>query len=218
MKKKKRRISAVAETKAEEIKKEETASETEETVTKEENSTADTAENTENTAGGAAEKPAEEEKSEKEQEDPAKEIEKLTKQLADEKERYLRLDAEYYNFRQRSVKEKSEAYESAAADAAKEIISVIDNFERAMAAQCSDENFKKGVDMIFKQYLAILDKLGIKEIEAEGKTFDPNFHNAVTSVEDENLGENTVAAVLQKGYTTASGKVIRPAMVSVANP
>ncbi len=142
----------------------------------------------------------------------------LEKQLADEKERYLRLDAEYYNFRQRSVKEKSEAYESASADAAKEILSVIDNFERASQAECSDENFKKGIDMIFKQYLGVLDKLGIKEIEAEGKTFDPNFHNAVQSTENEELGENTVAQVLQKGYVTGSGKVLRPAMVIVANP
>ena len=150
--------------------------------------------------------------------DPQKEIEDLKKQLADEKERYLRLDAEYYNFRQRSVREKSEAYESASIDAAKELISVIDNFERAAKAECSDENFKKGIDMIFRQYLAVLDKLGIKEIEAEGAAFDPNFHNAVSSVENEELGENVVAAVLQKGYTSASGKVVRPAMVTVANP
>jgi molecular chaperone GrpE len=202
MKKKKRRISAVAETKAEEIKDENTASETEENDTQEAKDTADTAENTEETAEKTEEST---ENAEEEKSDPQEEIDKLTKQLADEKERYLRLDAEYYNFRQRSVKEKSEAYESAAVDAAKEIISVIDNFERAVASECSDVNFKKGVDMIFKQYLAVLEKLGIKEIEAEGKPFDPNFHNAVSSVEDENLCDNSVAVVLQKGYTEASG-------------
>lgn len=159
-----------------------------------------------------------EKETEEEKPDPQKEIDDLKKQLANEKERYLRLDAEYYNFRQRSVKEKSEAYENASIDAAKELISVIDNFERAAKAECTDENFKKGIDMIFKQYLGILDKLGIKEIEAEGAAFDPNFHNAVSSVENEELGENVVAAVFQKGYITASGKVVRPAMVTVANP
>lgn len=159
---------------------------------------------------------AEEEKPETE-ENPQERIEALEKQLAEEKEKYLRLDAEYYNYRTRSVKEKQEAYDKALVDTVAEILPVIDNFERAIGSECSDANFKKGVDMIFKQYLAILDKLGVKEIEAEGSPFDPNFHNAVSQVEDENLGENIVAAVLQKGYT-AGGKVIRHAMVTVANP
>lgn len=188
----------------------------EETEAGEEEST-ETAEQAEDTEEAAeAEETSEEEK----QPEPTAEerIAALEKQLADEKERYLRLDAEYYNFRQRSVKEKSQAYESAAEDAAKAILSVIDNFERAAQAECSDEGFKKGIEMIFKQYLDVLDKLGIKEIEAEGAAFDPNFHNAVSSIENEELGDNVVAAVLQKGYTTASGKVIRPAMVTVANP
>lgn len=147
----------------------------------------------------------------------ADEIEALKKELAEEKEKYLRLDAEYYNYRQRSVKEKAEAYDSALINTVTEILSVVDNFERALAAQTEDENFKKGVDMIFRQYLAILDKLGVKEIEAQGQPFDPNLHNAVSQVEDENLGENTVAAVLQKGYILGK-KVIRHAMVTVANP
>lgn len=145
------------------------------------------------------------------------EIEALKKELADEKEKYLRLDAEYYNYRTRSVKEKAEAYDNALANAVTEILSVVDNFERAMTVETADENYKKGVEMIFKQYLAILDKLGVKEIEAVGKEFDPNLHNAVSQIEDENLGENTVAAVLQKGYTIGK-KVIRHAMVTVANP
>ena len=98
-----------------------------------------------------------------------------------------------------------------------EVLGVIDNFERAATAECSDENFKKGIDMIFKQYLTILEKLGVSEINAVGQPFDPNLHNAVSSCEDENLGENTVAAVLQKGYTLGK-KVIRHAMVTVANP
>ena len=145
------------------------------------------------------------------------EVEGLKKELAEEKEKYLRLDAEYYNYRTRSIKEKQEAYDNALCKTVTEVLSVIDNFERAANAECSDENFKKGVDMIFKQYLAILEKLGVSEIPAEGQPFDPNLHNAVSSCEDENLGENTVAAVLQKGYTLGK-KVIRHAMVTVANP
>ena len=144
-------------------------------------------------------------------------IEALEKELADEKEKYLRLDAEYYNYRTRSLKEKQDAYDNALTKAVTEVLSVIDNFERALTAECADANFKKGVEMIFRQYTAILEKLGVKEIEAEGKPFDPNFHNAVSQITDENLGENTVAAVLRKGYIMGN-KVIRPAMVTVANP
>lgn len=144
-------------------------------------------------------------------------IEALEKELADEKEKYLRLDAEYYNYRTRSHKEKQDAYDNALTKAVTEVLSVIDNFERALTAECADANFKKGVEMIFRQYTAILEKLGVKEIEAEGKPFDPNFHNAVSQITDENLGENTVAAVLRKGYIMGN-KVIRHAMVTVANP
>lgn len=144
-------------------------------------------------------------------------IEALEKELADEKEKYLRLDAEYYNYRTRSLKEKQDAYDNALTKAVTEVLSVIDNFERALTAECADANFKKGIEMIFRQYTAILEKLGVKEIEAEGKPFDPNFHNAVSQITDENLGENTVAAVLQKGYIMGN-KVIRHAMVTVANP
>ena len=143
-------------------------------------------------------------------------IEALEKELADEKEKYLRLDAEYYNYRTRSLKEKQDAYDNALTKAVTEVLSVIDNFERALTAECADANFKKGVEMIFRQYTAILEKLGVKEIEAEGKPFDPNFHNAVSQITDENLGENTVAAVLQKGYIMGN-KVIRHAMVTVGN-
>lgn len=147
----------------------------------------------------------------------AAEVESLKKELADEKEKYLRLDAEYYNYRTRSLKEKQDAYDNALMKTVTEVLSVIDNFERAACAECSDENYKKGVDMIFRQYLAILEKLGVSEIPAEGQPFDPNLHNAVSSCENEELGENTVAAVLQKGYTLGK-KVIRHAMVTVANP
>lgn len=165
-----------------------------------------------------AEKPSEETAPEPTAEEKlAAEVESLKKELADEKEKYLRLDAEYYNYRTRSLKEKQDAYDNALIKTVTEVLGVIDNFERAATAECSDENFKKGIDMIFKQYLTILEKLGVSEINAVGQPFDPNLHNAVSSCEDENLGENTVAAVLQKGYTLGK-KVIRHAMVTVANP
>lgn len=145
------------------------------------------------------------------------EIEELKKQLADEQERYKRLDAEYYNYRNRSLKEKQDAAAEATSKTVSEILSVIDNFERALAAETSDEAYKKGVEMIFNQFSDILKKLGVEEIEAMNCPFDPNVHHAVNQVEDENFGENTVCAVFQKGYKLGS-KIIRCAMVSVANP
>ncbi len=145
------------------------------------------------------------------------EIATLKKELAEQKDKYLRLDAEYYNYRTRSLKEKQDACDNATISTVTEILPVIDNFERAVNTPCEDENYKKGVEMILKQYLDILTKLGIEEIKAEGEPFDPNFHNAVTQVADENLGENTVAQVFQKGYIMGK-KVLRHAMVAVANP
>ncbi len=145
------------------------------------------------------------------------EIEALKKQLADEQEKYKRLDAEYYNYRNRSLKEKQDAAADATSRTVSEILSVIDNFERALAAETSDEAYKKGVEMIFNQFNDILKKLGVEEIEALNCPFDPNVHHAVNQVEDENFGENTVCNVFQKGYKLGS-KVIRCAMVSVANP
>ena len=146
-----------------------------------------------------------------------KRIEELEKQLGEEKDKYLRVAAEYDNFRKRSVNDRLNAVADAQAKVITEILSVIDNFERAMDAECTDENYKKGVEMIFKQYTGILDKLGVTEIEALGAPFDPNIHHAVNQVEDENFGENTVCQVFQKGYKLGD-KVIRCAMVVVANP
>lgn len=146
-----------------------------------------------------------------------KRIEELEKQLGEEKDKYLRVAAEYDNFRKRSVNDRLNAVADAQAKVITEILAVIDNFERAMDAECSDENYKKGVEMIFKQYTGILDKLGVTEIAALGEPFDPNIHHAVNQVEDENFGENTVCQVFQKGYKLGD-KVIRCAMVVVANP
>ncbi|MGN0695891.1 MAG: nucleotide exchange factor GrpE [Oscillospiraceae bacterium] len=161
---------------------------------------------------------ASDEETDEEKPDPKdEEIESLKKQLADEQEKYKRLDAEYYNYRNRSLKEKQDAAAEATSRTVSEILSVIDNFERALATETSDEAYKKGVEMIFNQFNDILKKLGVEEIEALNCPFDPNFHHAVNQVEDENFGENTVCNVFQKGYKLGS-KVIRCAMVSVANP
>lgn len=141
----------------------------------------------------------------------------LEKEIAETKDQYMRTLAEYDNYRKRTAKEKLEAYGDAAAKTVTEMLAVIDNFDRAMAAECTDANFKNGMQMILNQYLDILKKLGVSEIEAEGKEFDPQFHNAVNQIEDENFGENTVAQVFQKGYIMGE-RVLRHAMVVVANP
>ncbi len=144
-------------------------------------------------------------------------IKKLEADVSAEKDKYLRVVAEYDNFRKRSITDKENAAAKAKIESVTEILSVIDNFERAVLAECSDENYKKGIEMIFNQFSGVLTKLGVTEIEAEGKEFDPNFHNAVNQIADENLPENTVAQVFQKGYKLGE-KVIRPSMVVVANP
>ena len=181
-----------------------------------ENAAEETAAQTEPPADDTA-APAEEAAEKTAEEKLADEVEQLKKQLGEEKEKYLRLDAEYYNYRTRSLKEKQDAYDSALIKFTTDILSVVDNFERALAAETEDATYKKGIEMIFNQYVDILGKLGVAEIEAQGKPFDPNFHNAVTQVEDDSFGENTVSQVYQKGYTLGK-KVIRPAMVVVANP
>ncbi len=141
---------------------------------------------------------------------------KLEAELADQKDKYLRLMAEYDNFRKRSAKERLELTDNVKASAVSEILPMIDNFERALAAECSDDTFKKGIEMIYKQFGDALTKLGVKPMELEGKEFDPNFATAVSTVENDELGENTVAQVLQNGYTIGD-KVVRPAVVIVAN-
>ena len=141
----------------------------------------------------------------------------LEEAAAADKDKYLRLLAEYDNFRKRSIQEKLNAAHDATAKAALEVIAVIDNFERAVAADCTDENYKKGVEMIYKQFKDVLSKLGVEEVGAEGDEFNPNYHNAVSQIEDESLGENVIAQVYQKGYKIGE-KVVRCAMVVVANP
>ena len=144
------------------------------------------------------------------------EVETLQKTIADQEDRFLRLAAEYDNFRRRTQKEKESIYADATADAVKALLPVYDNLERALKQDTADEAYKKGVEMTMTGLLKALEGLGVKEIDAVGQSFDPNIHNAVMHIEDDSLGENTVAEVFQTGFTLGD-KVIRFAMVKVAN-
>ena len=132
------------------------------------------------------------------------------------KDQFLRLAAEYDNYRKRTAKEKESLWTDAKADTVQAFLPVYDNLERALKQDTADEAFKKGVEMTMNQLKEVFAKLGVTEIEAVGKPFDPNLHNAVMHIEDENLGENTVAQVFQAGFMLGE-KVIRFAMVQVAN-
>ena len=134
-------------------------------------------------------------------------------------DRLTRQMAEFDNFRKRTEKEKSQMYEIGAKDIINKILPVVDNFERGLAAvpeDAKDNPYADGMEKIYKQMVKTLEDLGVKPIEAVGKEFDPNFHNAVMHVEDENLGENIIAAELQKGYMYRDS-VVRHSMVQVAN-
>ena len=137
-------------------------------------------------------------------------IEELTDQLK-------RNMAEFDNFRKRTEKEKSAMYEVGAKDVIEKILPVIDNFERGLkAVPEGGDAFAEGMNMIYKQLLKTLEDLGVKPIEAVGQPFDPNFHNAVMHIEDENFGENVIAEEFQKGYLYRDS-VVRHSMVKVAN-
>jgi len=143
--------------------------------------------------------------------------EKAAQQLVALKDQYTRLAAEYDNYRKRTVKEKESIYQDAKIDTVQKFLGVYDNLERAMATEGGDDSpHKKGLEMIFNQYKKILGELGVTEIEAKGQPFDPNRHNAVMHIDDENLGENVVAQVFQAGFMLGD-KVLRFATVQVAN-
>ena len=146
------------------------------------------------------------------------EIEKLTAALSEEQEKYMRLYAEYDNFRKRSAKEREGVYADAYCDALVQILPILDTLERA--AQFSTEDAEsamaKGLELTLKSFVETMNKMGVYEIEALGKEFDPNFHNAVMHVDDESVGENIVVEVFMKGYKRGD-KVLRHSMVKVAN-
>ncbi|MCF2618809.1 nucleotide exchange factor GrpE [Oscillibacter valericigenes] len=145
-------------------------------------------------------------------------MEGLAKSLAEEHDQYLRLAAEYDNYRKRTAKEKESIYADAKIDTIKGMLPVYDNLERGLAqfGAGDDDPHKKGLEMIFTQFKESLTKLGVTPIDCLGKEFDPERHNAVMHVEDESCGENTVVEVLQQGFMLGE-KVLRFAIVKVAN-
>lgn len=133
-----------------------------------------------------------------------------------EHDSYLRLAADYDNFRKRTIKEKEQSYGNGKADAVEKMLPVYDNLERALAQQTTDEAYKKGVEMTMTQLVSILNGLGVEIFGNVGDTFDPNIHNAVMHTEDAEVAENTITQVFQKGFKIGD-KVVRFAMVQVAN-
>ena len=133
-----------------------------------------------------------------------------------ERDAHLRVAAEFDNFRKRTIKEKEASYGNGKADAVAKMLPIYDNLERALQQETTDAAFKKGVEMTMNELLKIFGNLGVEVFGAPGDAFDPNLHNAVMHIDDENLGENVIAQVFQKGFKIGE-KVVRFAMVQVAN-
>ena len=160
-----------------------------------------------------------EEKSEKKGAFGKKKKDKKDEQIEDLNDRLKRQMAEFDNFRKRTEKEKSQMYEVGAKDIIEKILPVVDNFERGLDAvpeEKKEDPFIQGMEKVYKQFMTVLESVEVKPIEALGNQFDPNFHNAVMHVEDENFGENEVAEEFQKGYMYRDS-VVRHSMVKVAN-
>lgn len=147
---------------------------------------------------------------------PKTEVQILTEERDALNDRLLRTLAEYDNYRKRSAKEKEELFQYITAQTVSKFLPVLDNLERALVAETSDSEYKKGVEMIYTAFQDTLQELQVEEIGAEGETFNPDIHDAVMHVEDESAGENVVVQVLQKGYRIG-GKILRFAMVKTAN-
>ena len=182
---------------------------------------ASAAEQNEQTAAQAkpeaeAAKQPEEKKPEDAKQQEASEFEKAQQALAQEHDSYLRLAAEYDNYRKRSQKEKDNLYTEIRSETVEKFLPVYDNLERALAQETQDAAFKKGVEMTMNQLVSVVEKLGVESFGAAGDHFDPQLHNAVMHIEDESLGENVIAEVFQKGFKVGE-KVVRFAMVKVAN-
>jgi molecular chaperone GrpE len=145
------------------------------------------------------------------------ELEAAKAEAAKQKDLLMRTAAEYDNFRKRTEREKDALYTNATSDAVQEFLPVADNLERALSQkECSVEDLRKGIEMVLKQMNKALEKLGVKPMGEKGEPFDSQFHNAVSHVEDEKVGENVIMEVYQKGYMIGD-KVVRHAMVQVAN-
>lgn len=144
------------------------------------------------------------------------ETEKIKTELEETTDRYKRLMAEFDNYKKRSAKEREGLYNSLLADIVSSVLPVVDNLEKAVATKTEDENFKQGVEMVHKQLLDTLSNLGVEQIKTVGETFNPEYHEAVSSVQDDNLGEQEIKEEFRKGYKIGE-KVIRHSMVVVAN-
>ncbi len=144
------------------------------------------------------------------------ELESIKKELEKQKDLALRTAAEFDNFKKRTERDKIASLEFMKADILKTFLPVLDNFGRALEADPNGEDFQKGIEMISKQLTDVMVKLGLSEINDEGKEFDPQLHQAVLHIDDESVGENIIVKTLQKGYKIGD-TVIRPAMVQVAN-
>lgn len=198
---------------AQEAAGEDTEAVAEETVEKEADSEASEEEALEETAEEGSEKGAKGLFKRKPKKD------KKDEQIEELKDKLTRQMAEFDNFRKRTEKEKSAMYEIGAKDIIEKILPVVDNFERGLGAvteEQKEDSFVSGMEMIYKQIMTTLDSVGVKAIEAVGNEFDPDFHNAVMHVEDEEVGENIVVEEFQKGYTYRD-TVVRHSMVKVAN-
>ncbi len=146
--------------------------------------------------------------------DTAEKLKKAEEALEAAKDAHLRLMAEYQNYRNRTAEEKKKIYGDAKVDCVKELLTVADTFDRAVVAECTDETYKKGVEMTYNQLHKAFEKLGIEELNPVGQEFDPNLHNAIRQVEEGDFEENTVCEVYQKGYKLGD-RLVRPAVVAV---
>ena len=144
------------------------------------------------------------------------EINNMKTELEETTDRLKRLMAEFDNFKKRSAKEREGLYNSLLSDIVSSFLPVVDNLEKAVNSNTEDTGYKQGVELVLKQFTDVLSSLGVKEIETVGATFNPEYHEAVSSVQDENLGEKEVKEVFRKGYKIGE-RVIRHAMVVVAN-
>jgi len=144
------------------------------------------------------------------------ELELKQEELDEITDRYKRVLAEFENYKKRSSKERENLYNSILADVVESILPVLDNLESAAKVETEDENYKKGVEMVLQQFRIVLGSKGVEEIKTVGETFDPELHEAVSSIQDEKLGEKEIAEEYRKGYKIGT-KVIRHSMVVVAN-
>ena len=211
-------VEAIAEETSKEVTEEESAAEEADAETMAETETKETAEDAE--ASEDTEDPTDESaKEDKPLFGKKKKKDKKDEKIEELTDRVQRQMAEFDNFRKRTEKEKSQMFETGAKSILEKLLPVVDNFERGLAAideSEKDSSIASGMDMIYKQLTAMLEESGVKPIEAEGQTFDPDFHNAVMHVDDEAYGENVVVEELQKGYMYRDS-VLRYSMVKVAN-